>query len=120
MHGREGKHHSLHKWTIHKVSTKSPTTSKRCYAYSMTVIQEPLTQLNRRYLIAALIGEYEYLCHDDSQVDDMTPAEHFQMLTKASDAELIEDSDINDSSFFDIQDFYDFYAAYVPDEYSVT
>ena len=85
----------------------------------MTVIQEPLTQLNRRYLIAALIGEYEYLCHDDSQPDDMTPAEHFQMLTKSSDAELIEDSDINDSSFFDIHDFYDFYSAYVPDEYSV-
>ena len=86
----------------------------------MTVIQQPLSQLDRRYLIAALIGEYEYLCHDDSQADDMTPAEHFQLLSKLSDAELIDDSDINDSSFFDIRDFYDFYASYIPVDYIVS
>ena len=86
----------------------------------MTVIQQPLSQLDRRYLIAALIGEYEYLCHDDSQADDMTPTEHFELLSKLSDAELIDDSDINSSSFFDIRDFYDFYAAYIPEEYSVS
>ena len=85
----------------------------------MTVIKQPLSQLDRRYLIAALIGEYEYLCHDDSQANDMTPAEHFQLLSDYSDAELIDDSDINESSFFDIRDFYDFYASYIPDEYSV-
>ena len=86
----------------------------------MTVIKQPLSQLDRRYLIAALIGEYEYLCHDDSQADDMTAAEHFQLLSKSSDAELIDDSDINTSSFIDIQDFYDFYVAYIPDEFVVS
>lgn len=78
-----------------------------------------LSPLNRKYLIAGLIGEYEYLCHDDLQDDDMTPAEHYAKLITYSDDKLLEDSDLIDSPFLDAEEFYEYHSSYVPSEYYV-
>ena len=78
-----------------------------------------LTPLDRKYLIAGLVGEYEYQCHDDAADDDMTPAEHYAKLITCSDAELLEDSDLVDSPYVDAKDFYETHSSYVPSEYWV-
>ena len=81
---------------------------------------EPLlTAKDRQFLIAGLIGEYQYLCHDDATDDDMTPAEHHALLVNYSDAELIGDSDIVESPYETAEEFYDTHSAYVPVEYQV-
>ena len=78
-----------------------------------------LSPLDRKYLIAGLIGEYEYLCHDDAEDTDMTPAEHYAKLITYSDAELLEDSDLIESPYLDAQDFYEYHSSYCPSEYWV-
>ena len=78
-----------------------------------------LSPIDRKYLIAGLVGEYEYLCHDDLQDTDMTPAEHYAKLITYSDDELLEDSDLQDSPFLDAQDFYEYHASYCPSLYWV-
>ena len=72
-----------------------------------------LSSLNRKHLIAGLIGEHEYLCHDHAEDTDMTPAEHYPKLITHSDAELIEDSDLIDSPYNNAENIYD---AYCPSE----
>ena len=89
-------------------------------AYEAMMNAEPLlTAKERQYLIAGLIGEYQYLCHDDSDVDDMTPAEHHAVLVHYSDEELIEDSDIVESPYETAEEFYDTHSSYCPYEYQV-
>lgn len=78
-----------------------------------------LTERDRQFIIAGLIGEYQYLCHDDADIDDMTPAEMHSVLVHYSDAELIEDSDLIGSVYFSPKDFYDTHSSYVPAEYQV-
>jgi len=78
-----------------------------------------LQRLDRNFLIAGLIGEYQYLCHDDSAPDDMSAAEHHAMLVASSDDELLEDSDLLNSPYDNAEDYYDSYSAYVPSEYSL-
>jgi len=78
-----------------------------------------LSKKDRQLLIAGLIGEYEYLCHDDSEDDDMTPAEHYALLIAYSDDELLEESDLSDSPYESAQDFYDAHSSYIPEEYSI-
>ncbi len=96
-----------------------------CYAYSIDTQATPLTLLtqlspiNRKYLIAGLVGEYEYLCHDDLQDDDMTPAEHYAKLVKYTDDELLECSDLIDSPYANAEDFYEYHSSYCPSEYWV-
>ena len=88
--------------------------------YEREMEAEPLlTAKDRQFLIAGLIGEYQYLCHDDATDDDMTPAEHHALLVNYSDAELIEDSDIVESPYETAEEFYDTHSAYVPVEYQV-
>ena len=72
-----------------------------------------LSSLNRKHLIAGLIGEHEYLCHDHAEDTDMTAAEHYAKLIKYSDAELLEDSDLIDSPYNNAENIYD---AYCPSE----
>ena len=88
-----------------------------------TVNQHPtpltLTPRDRQFLIAGLIGEYQYLCHDDAEIDDMTPAEHHAVLIHYSDAELLEDSDLIESPYETAEEFYDTHSSYVPVEYQV-
>lgn len=78
-----------------------------------------LQRLDRKFLIAGLIGEYQYLCHDDAEDTDMTPAEHYAKLVTYSDDELLEDSDLLNSPYDNAEDFYDSYSSYVPPEYSL-
>ncbi len=78
-----------------------------------------LQRLDRNFLIAGLIGEYQYLCHDDSDESDITPAEHHAKLVTYSDDELLEDSDLLNAPYDNAEDYYDSYSAYVPEEYSL-
>jgi len=78
-----------------------------------------LTQRDRQFLIAGLIGEYQYLCHDDTDIDDMTPAEQHSVLVHYSDGELLEDSDLAASPYESAEEFYEFHAGYCPAEYQV-
>jgi hypothetical protein len=79
----------------------------------------PLSIKDRQFLISGLIGEYEYLCHDDSEPEDMTPAEHYALLLTYSDDELIADSDLVDSPYESAEEFYDTHSSYCPYEYQV-
>ena len=79
----------------------------------------PLSIKERQFLISGLIGEYEYLCHDDSEPDDMTPAEHYAVLLTYSDDELIADSDLIDSPYESAEEFYDTHSSYRPYEYQI-
>ena len=108
------------------MSTKSPKAPLKLlclqHRQSSTTHQHHLTQLSpldRKYLIAGLVGEYEYLCHDDAEDGDMTPAEHYAKLITYSDAELLDDSDLRDSPYLDAQDFYEYHSSYCPSEYWV-
>ena len=108
------------------MSTKSPKALHYLlclqHRQSSTTHQHHLTQLqrlDRKFLIAGLIGEYQYLCHDDSDESDMTPAEHHAKLVTYSDDELLEDSNLLDSPYDNAEDYYDSYSAYVPAEYSL-
>ena len=88
--------------------------------YEAEMNTEPLlTDKERQFLIAGLIGEYQYLCHDDAADDDMTPAEHHSVLIHYSDEELLEDSDLIESPFESAEEFYDTYVSYCPQEYWV-
>ena len=80
---------------------------------------EVLSKKDRQLLIAGLIGEYEYLCHDDLADDDMTPAEHYALLITYGAVELLEESDLNDSPYESAQDFYNTHSSYIPEEYSI-
>ena len=108
------------------MSTKSPKAPLKLlclqHRQSSTNYKHHLTQLSpldRKYLIAGLVGEYEYLCHDDAQDGDMTPAEHYAKLITYSDAELLDDSDLIESPYLDAQDFYEYHSSYCPSEYWV-
>jgi len=78
-----------------------------------------LTPRDRQFLIAGLIGEYQYLCHDDAEIDDMTPEEHHSVLIHYTDAELLEDSDLTESPYESAEEFYDTHLSYIPEEYQV-
>ena len=43
-------------------------------------------------LIDALVAEWEYLCHDDPQDDDMTPEEYREELIQMSLEKIIEET----------------------------
>ena len=78
-----------------------------------------LTPRDRKFLIAGLIGEYQYLCHDDAADDDMTPAFHHSVLMHYSDEELLENSDLIASPYESAEDFYETHVSYCPKEYWV-
>ena len=37
-----------------------------------------LSDIDRKHLVLGSVGYYFFLCHDDSQDDDMTPAEAYE------------------------------------------
>ena len=43
-------------------------------------------------LINALVAEWEYLCHDDPDLDDQTPEEYREDLIEMTIEELIEET----------------------------
>ena len=78
-----------------------------------------LNSKDRLYLIAGLIGEYQQLCHDDSQPDDLTPEQHHAELVNYTDEELIIDADLHDSPYESCEEFYLTHASYCPEQYFV-
>ena len=80
--------------------------------------QQQLSPLDRKHLVLGSVGYYFFLCHDDSQDDDMTPSEAYQEYSSMSNDELIHDSSVFDI-FESCEDYYDSYSAYVPAEYSL-
>ena len=46
----------------------------------------------RAQLIDALVAEWEYLCHDDPDPDDLSPEEYREELIEMSLEELIEET----------------------------
>ena len=58
----------------------------------------------REQLIEALVAEWEYLCHDDYDPDDLTPEEYRLKLECFSDADLLEETSTDDE-FFTLENF---------------
>ena len=80
----------------------------------------PLSLRDRQLLISGLIGEYEYLCHDDGDDKDMTPAQNYAHYVRYTDAELIDESMVDDVELYEsCRDFYNTYSSYIPEEYSI-
>ena len=88
-----------------------------------TTKPQPSMQLSlrdRQLLISGLIAEYEYLCHDDGEETDMTPAQNYSHYVRYTDDELIAESMVDDVELYEsCQDFYNTYSSYIPEEYSV-
>ena len=58
-------------------------------------------------LINALVAEWEYLCHDDPEPDDMTPEEYRKDLEEYTYDELVEETGTDGG--FTLDDFMDTY-----------
>ena len=58
-------------------------------------------------LINALVSEWEYLCHDDPQDDDMTPEEYRNDLEEYTYDELVEETGTDEG--FTLDDFMEAY-----------
>ena len=59
-------------------------------------------------LIDALVAEWEYLCHDDSEPDDMTPEEYRDMLIDMSIRQLVEETD-TDPEIYSLDQYMEHY-----------
>jgi len=55
----------------------------------------------RDQLISALAHEWDYLCHESPDDDDMSAAEYLDYLNTLSDAELIDETDTCDGYTLD-------------------
>ena len=49
-------------------------------------------------LIDALVREWEYLCHDDYDPDDLTPEQYRKEMQELTIEQLIEETDTDDDS----------------------
>ena len=47
-------------------------------------------------LVDALVAEWEYLCHDDPDPDDLSPEEYRKEMQELTIEELIEETDTDD------------------------
>jgi hypothetical protein len=80
-----------------------------------------LSLRDRHLLISGLIGEYEYLCHDDCEETDMTPAQSYAHYVRYTDDELIVESMVDDVELYEsCQDYYNNFSSYIPEEYSIS
>jgi len=59
------------------------------------------TTINRSHLISALAHEYDFLCHDSYDPDDMTAEQYLEYLHTLSDAELIAETCTDDALTID-------------------
>ena len=58
-----------------------------------------IMKYTREQLIDALVAEWEYLCHDDYDPEDLTPEEYRLKLECYSDEDLIEESGVDEEGF---------------------
>ena len=59
-------------------------------------------------IIDALVAEWEYICHDDPDPDDMSPEEYREELINMSMEELIEEASIDEH--FTLEEFMNSYS----------
>ena len=59
-------------------------------------------------LVDALVAEWEYLCHDDPDPDDLSPEEYRLKLECYSDEDLIAETDTDDE-FFTLDEYMERY-----------
>jgi hypothetical protein len=57
----------------------------------------------KEQLIDALAAEWDYLCHDDYDPEDLTPEEHLEYLKSLTYEELIEETSTDE--IFTLDDF---------------
>jgi hypothetical protein len=50
-------------------------------------------------LIDALVAEWDYLCHDDYDPEDLTPEEYRKEMQELTIEELIEETDTDSEGF---------------------
>ena len=55
----------------------------------------------RQHLITALSHEYDFLCHDSYDPDDMTAEQYLEYLHTLSDAELVAETCTDDELTID-------------------
>ena len=53
----------------------------------------------KEQLVDALVAEWEYLCHDDPDPDDLSPEEYRKMAEELTIEELIEETDTDSEGF---------------------
>ena len=58
-------------------------------------------------LIDALVAEWEYLCHDDHDPDDLSPEEYREELIEMSLEELIEETSTDE--LYTLDEYMDHY-----------
>ena len=114
-----------------KVSTYSPCIAatgwclRGClFFFTSSNLIEATSKLlsikDRQLLISGLVGEYQFLCHDCQDDDDMSIAESCELYASFTDSELIADSMIGDVELYSsVQDYYNNFAAYLPKEYLI-
>ena len=67
------------------------------------------TDYTREQLIDALLAEYQRLCHDDPEDDDMTDEEYLQSLSSLTYEELVEET-VTDDEYFTLANYMEAYA----------
>ena len=53
-------------------------------------------EYTKAQLVDALVAEWEYLCHDDPDPDDLSPEEYRKEMQELTIEELIEETDTDD------------------------
>ena len=53
----------------------------------------------KEQLIDALVAEWDYLCHDDYDPDDLSPEEYRKEMQELTIEELIEETDTDGEGF---------------------
>ena len=53
-------------------------------------------EYTKAQLVDALVAEWEYLCHDDYDPEDLTPEEYRKEMQELTIEELIEETDTDD------------------------
>ena len=59
-------------------------------------LQELIVNYTKAQLVDALVAEWEYLCHDDPDPDDLSPEEYRKEMQELTIEQLIEETDTDD------------------------
>ncbi len=59
-------------------------------------LQELIVNYTKAQLVDALVAEWEYLCHDDYDPEDLTPEEYRKEIQELTIEQLIEETDTED------------------------
>ena len=59
-------------------------------------LQKLIVNYTKAQLVDALVAEWEYLCHDDYDPEDLTPEEYRKEMQELTIEQLIEETDTDD------------------------